>query len=119
MKLFLDYGSQDLYFMIIHSSITLNTAKPGAHSIIMEIVLFTGFIFYISLRRLSRIFSRKIPERFFCKPEFSEQYSGTFCNSGITFQKFPDYGKKSSQNSGFPEPFPQWKWKIFLDLFRT
>ena len=29
------HGSQDLYFMIIHRSITLTTAKPGAHSIII------------------------------------------------------------------------------------
>ena len=28
------HGSQDLYFMIIHNSITLNTATPDAHSII-------------------------------------------------------------------------------------
>jgi len=35
-KIILRHGSQDLYyFMIIHSSITLNTATPGAHSIIL------------------------------------------------------------------------------------
>ena len=33
-EIILRHGSQDLYFMIIHSSITLTTAKPGAHSII-------------------------------------------------------------------------------------
>ena len=32
---YFENGSQDLYFMIIHSSITLTTAKSGAHSIIM------------------------------------------------------------------------------------
>ena len=46
-EIILRHGSQDLYFMIIHSSITLTTAKPGAHSIIRLIVLHTGFIFYI------------------------------------------------------------------------
>ena len=36
-EIILRHGSQDLYyFMIIHSySITLNTATPGAHSIIL------------------------------------------------------------------------------------
>ena len=49
-EIILRHGSQDLYFMIIHNSITLTTAKPGAHSIYIKIVLLTGFIFYISLR---------------------------------------------------------------------
>ena len=53
-ELILRHGSQDLYyFMIIHSSITLNTATPGAHSIILDYLL-TRFIFYISLRCLQR-----------------------------------------------------------------
>ena len=35
-EIILRRGSQDLcYFMIIHSSLTLNTATPGAHSIIL------------------------------------------------------------------------------------
>ena len=34
-EIILRHGSQDLYFMIIHSSITLTTPKPGAHSIII------------------------------------------------------------------------------------
>jgi len=34
-EIILRHGSQYLYFMIIHSSFTLTTAKPGAHSIIM------------------------------------------------------------------------------------
>jgi len=35
-EIILGHGNQDLYyFMIIHSSITLNTAKPGVHSIIL------------------------------------------------------------------------------------
>ena len=34
-EIILRHGSQDLNFMIIHSSITLTTAKPGAHSIII------------------------------------------------------------------------------------
>jgi len=33
-EIFLRHGSQDLYFIIIHSRFTLTTAKPGAHSII-------------------------------------------------------------------------------------
>ena len=55
-KIILRHGSQYLYyFMIIHIySIILNTATPGAHSIILYIVLLTGFIFYISLRCIQR-----------------------------------------------------------------
>ena len=34
-EIILRHGSQDLYFMIIHSSITLTTPKRGAHSFIM------------------------------------------------------------------------------------
>ena len=34
-EIILRHGSQDLYFMITHSGITLTTAKPGAHSIII------------------------------------------------------------------------------------
>ena len=34
-EIILRHGSQDLFFMIIHSSITLNTTTPGAHSIIL------------------------------------------------------------------------------------
>ena len=34
-EIILRLDSQDLYFMIIHRSITLTTAKPGAHSIII------------------------------------------------------------------------------------
>ena len=34
-EIILRHSSQDLYFIIIHNSITLTTAKPGAHSIIM------------------------------------------------------------------------------------
>ena len=61
-EIILRHGSQDLYyFMIIHSSITLNTATPGAQSIILYIVLLTGFIFYISLRCLQR-FPEPFPE---------------------------------------------------------
>ena len=47
-EIILRHGSQNLNFMIIHRSITLTTAKPGAHS--MYIVLLAGFIFYISLK---------------------------------------------------------------------
>ena len=74
-------GSQDLYFMIIQSSITLTTATPGA--IILYIVLLTGFILYISLRCLER---------------FREPF---LRNSGTTFRKSTVYGKKI-----IPEPFP-------------
>jgi len=34
-EIILRHGSQDLYFMITHSGITLITAKLGAHSVIM------------------------------------------------------------------------------------
>ena len=34
-EIILRHGSQDLYFIIIYSSITLNIATPGAHSIIL------------------------------------------------------------------------------------
>ena len=34
-EIILRHDSQDLYFLIVHSSITLTTAKPGAHSIII------------------------------------------------------------------------------------
>jgi len=34
-EIILRHGSQDLYFMIIYSSITLTTAKPCANSIII------------------------------------------------------------------------------------
>ena len=35
VDIILRHDSQDLYFMIIHGSTTLNTAKLGSHFIIM------------------------------------------------------------------------------------
>ena len=101
-EIILRHDSQDLYyFMIIHSSITLNTAKPGAQSIILLIVLLTGFIFYISLRCFQRFlepFSRKFWNKCFGNRNFPELYSVTFRNSRTMSRKFLDYGNKSFHN---------------------
>ena len=50
-----------------------------------------------------------IPER----SVIPEQRSGNF-----PFTEKKSF-RKSFRNSGFPEPFPQWKWKKFPDHFRT
>ena len=103
-EIILRHGSQDLYFMIVHSSITLTSAKPGAHSMIK---------FKMSLT-FSRTFSKeKIPVRLLPKPELS----GTiFCTVPKFWNNVPEISglgkkrfRKSFRNSGFSEPFPQWK----------
>ena len=139
-EIILRHGSQDLYyFMIIHRSITLNTATPGAHFIILLIVLLTDFIFYISLRCLQRFpepFSGNFWNNCSVNWNFPEHYSVTFRNSRTASRKFPVYRKTSFWNSGFPEPImemekisrsfpyinrnPEFRWKpysrVALDL---
>ena len=91
-EIILRHGSQGLYyFMIIHSSITLNTATPGAHSIILQIALLTGFIFYISLRCLQHFpksFYGKFRNNCSLNRNFPEHYSVTFHNSRKMSRKF-------------------------------
>ena len=80
----------------------MTTATPGAHSIILQILL-TGFIFYISLRCLQRFpepFSGKFWNNCSVNRNFLELYSVTFRNSRTTSRKFPVYGKKSFRISG-------------------
>ena len=114
-EIILRHGSQDLYFMIIHNSVTLTAAKPGSHSIIyLDSITYWFYLYMISLT-FSGTFSRKIPKR----------YSVTFRNSGTTFRKFPVYGENRSGNrSGIPEfqisgTFSIMEIKKFPDHFRT
>ena len=74
--------------MIIHSSITLNTATPGTHSIITYfILLLTGFIFYISLGCLQRFpeaFSEKFRNNCSVNRNIPEHFFVMFCHSRTT-----------------------------------
>ena len=84
----------------------MTTATPGAHSIILQILL-TGFIFYISLRCLQRFpepFSGKFRNNCSVNRNFPELYSVTFRNSRTTSRKFPFTEKHRSGNrSGIPD----------------
>ena len=92
------------YFMIIHSySIILNTATPGAHYIILQIVLLTSFIFYISFRCIQlfpELFSGKFWKNCSINRNFPEHNSVGFRNSRTTSRKFPICRQKSFRNSG-------------------
>ena len=72
------YGSQDSYFMIIHN-IQLNQAH----------ILLLCRQYYILVLSFTEPFPGKFRNNFFVNQNFLEQYSGTFRNSGTTFQKFP------------------------------
>ena len=105
-EIILRHGSQDLYFMIIHNSVTLTAAKPGSHSIIyLDSITYWFYLYMISLT-FSGTFSRKIPKRYSVSSVIPKQRSGNF-----------RFKKKILQdivwNSGFPEPFPKWKWIFF------
>ena len=92
---------------IFHSSLSLTAAKPGTHSIIIQIVLLTGFIFYISLRCLQRFpepFSGKFRNNCSVNRNFPEHFSVTFHSSRTTSRKFPVYEKnRSGYRSGIPD----------------
>ena len=108
-EIILRYGSQDLYFMIIHNSVTLTAAKPGSFYYLFR----EYYLLVLSLHDIFNVFRNL----------FSENSETIFCkfrNSETTFRKFPVYGKKSYRKSFLISgTFSIMEIKKFPDHFRT
>jgi len=107
----LPFHSQDLYFLIIHSSITLT--KRTFHYNVDSITnwFYLSHKFKMALTFFRNLYPGKFRNNFFVNWNFPKQNSGTHSFTVIPKQwsrnfRSPGKNRSSFWNSGFPEPFP-------------